>query len=278
MTTNNSDTEISFKEPKRWRVQHVAAAKAAGRKLTMLTSYDALTAPIMEAAGVDMILVGDSYGNVQLGYDTTVKVTLDDMVRATGAVARSVHRPLVVADMPFGTYEGDKYRGFEAAAELMRAGADAVKLEGGVERADVIEQLTTSGIPVCAHLGFTPQSVNTLGGPRMQGRGLGAEKLIADAEAVQEAGAFALVLEMVPDRAAARITRTLRIPTIGIGAGPNTDGQVLVWSDMAGMTAWTPSFVKRFAELGEQLKQAAQAYTQAVKDGSFPAPQHYKSE
>ena len=228
---------------RRVRIQHIARAKAEGIPLTMLTAYDALTAPILEAAGVDMLLIGDSLGNVILGHSSTLPVTLEDMERATGAVARSTSRAMIVADLPFGTYEDSSEHAFASATRLMKAGAHAVKLEGGEARAHIISALTDAGIPVCAHLGYTPQSENTLGGPRMQGRGDGADQLRRDSLAVQEAGAFAVVFEMVPAAIATELTRTLSIATIGIGAGPNTDGQVLVWSDMAGFSDGTASSV-----------------------------------
>ncbi|MDO5722169.1 MAG: 3-methyl-2-oxobutanoate hydroxymethyltransferase [Actinomycetaceae bacterium] len=264
-----------FKEPKTWRVQHLAQSKAAGRKLTMLTAYDALTAAILDKAGVDILLVGDSYGNVMLGFGSTLPVSLADMVRATAAVASVAKRPLVVADLPFGSYESSPAKAFDSVAQLMKAGANMVKLEGAGPRLEAVRLLTSSGIPVCAHLGFTPQSENSLGGPRMQGRGEGRERLLADALALQGAGASLLVLEMVPADVAREVTEQLTIPTIGIGAGPDTSGQVLVWSDMAGMTEWTPRFVRRFAELGQALQEAASEYCDAVRDGSFPALENY---
>ena len=262
---------------RRVRVQHIARAKAEGIPLTMLTAYDALTAPILEAAGVDMLLIGDSLGNVILGHSSTLPVTLDDMERATGAVARSTSRAMIVADLPFGTYEDSPEHAFASATRLMKAGAHAVKLEGGQSRAHIIAALTAAGIPVCAHLGYTPQSENTLGGPRMQGRGAGADQLRADAEAVEKAGAFAVVFEMVPASIATELTHTLSIPTIGIGAGPNTDGQVLVWSDMAGYSDWTPSFVRQFGQLGQALREAASDYVEAVRERTFPGPENYKN-
>ena len=254
---------------KRVRVQHIARAKAEGIPLTMLTAYDALTAPILEAAGVDMLLVGDSLGNVILGHGSTLPVTLEDMERATAAVARSTSRAMIVADLPFA---------FASATALMKAGAHAVKLEGGEARAHIIAALTAAGIPVCAHLGYTPQSENTLGGPRMQGRGDSAEQLRRDSLAVQEAGAFAVVFEMVPASIATELTQTLSIATIGIGAGPNTDGQVLVWSDMAGYSDWTPSFVRKFGQLGAALHEAASDYVGSVRERSFPGPDNYKND
>lgn len=263
---------------RRVRVQHIARAKAEGIPLTMLTAYDALTAPILEAAGVDMLLIGDSLGNVILGHSSTLPVTLEDMERATAAVARSTSRAMIVADLPFGTYEDSPEHAFASATRLMKAGAHAVKLEGGEARAHIIAALTAAGIPVCAHLGYTPQSENTLGGPRMQGRGDGADQLRRDSLAVQEAGAFAVVFEMVPAAIATELTQTLSIATIGIGAGPNTDGQVLVWSDMAGYSDWTPSFVHKFGQLGQALHEAASDYVGSVRERSFPGPENYKND
>lgn len=263
---------------RRVRVQHIARAKAEGIPLTMLTAYDALTAPILEAAGVDMLLIGDSLGNVILGHSSTLPVTLEDMERATAAVARSTSRAMIVADLPFGAYEDSPEHAFASAARLMKAGAHAVKLEGGEARAHIIAALTAAGIPVCAHLGYTPQSENTLGGPRMQGRDDGADQLRRDSLAVQEAGAFAVVFEMVPAAIATELTHTLSIATIGIGAGPNTDGQVLVWSDMAGYSDWTPSFVRKFGQLGQALHEAASGYVGSVRERSFPGPENYKND
>ena len=263
---------------RRVRVQHIARAKAEGIPLTMLTAYDALTAPILEAAGVDMLLIGDSLGNVILGHSSTLPVTLEDMERATAAVARSTSRVMIVADLPFGTYEDSPEHAFASATRLMKAGAHAVKLEGGEARAHIIAALTAAGIPVCAHLGYTPQSENTLGGPRMQGRGNGADQLRRDSLAVQEAGAFAVVFEMVPAAIATELTQTLSIATIGIGAGPNTDGPVLVWSDMAGYSDWTPSFVRKFGQLGQALHEAASDYVGSVRERSFPGPENYKND
>ena len=218
------------------RVHHLAAAKNDGVKLVMLTAYDAVTAQVLDAAGTDLLLVGDSIGNVMLGHDSTLPVELEEMVVATRSVARATKRALVVADLPFGTYEAGPEQALASAVRLMKAGANAVKLEGGRPRTASVRALTQAGIPVVGHLGFTPQSVNMLGGFRVQGRGQAAEDLLADARALAEAGAIALVLEMVPEPLAARVTDSLEIPTIGIGAGARCDGQVLVWTDMAGMT------------------------------------------
>lgn len=273
-----SSSNPSLFNARRVRVQHITRAKAEGIPLTMLTAYDALTAPILEAAGVDMLLIGDSLGNVILGHSSTLPVTLEDMERATAAVARSTSRAMIVADLPFGAYEDSPEHAFASAARLMKAGAHAVKLEGGEARAHIIAALTAAGIPVCAHLGYTPQSENALGGPRMQGRGDGADQLRRDSLAVQEAGAFAVVFEMVPAAIATELTHTLSIATIGIGAGPNTDGQVLVWSDMAGYSDWTPSFVRKFGQLGQALHEAASDYVGSVRERSFPGPENYKND
>ena len=250
------------------RVHHLTRAKERGERLTMLTAYDAVTARILDEAGTDMLLVGDSIGNVMLGHDTTLPVELDEMVVATRSVARATTRALVVADLPFGTYEAGPEQALASAVRLMKAGANAVKLEGGRPRAHTVRALGEAGIPVVGHLGFTPQSVNRLGGFRVQGRGEEA------AAALAEAGAVAIVLEMVPEPVAARITELLAIPTIGIGAGARCDGQVLVWTDMAGMTDWAPRFARRFGRVGPALRQAAQAYGDAVREGSFPTSEH----
>ncbi|MFE7505211.1 MULTISPECIES: 3-methyl-2-oxobutanoate hydroxymethyltransferase [Promicromonospora] len=262
--------------PKRVRVHHLAEAKAKGEKLAMLTAYDAVTAAIFDAAGMDILLVGDSIGNVMHGHSTTIPVTVDDMIPAARAVARATKRAFVVIDLPFGSYEAGPQQALETSVRIFKeTGADAVKLEGGVRSAPQIRALTDAGIPVVAHLGYTPQSENLLGGPRVQGRGDDAvERLADDAKAVEEAGAVAVVLEMVPTDVAARITEIVRIPTIGIGAGPHCDGQVLVWTDMAGMTDWSPRFARRYAELGAALQQAAEDYVSEVKDASFPDEAH----
>jgi 3-methyl-2-oxobutanoate hydroxymethyltransferase len=257
-------------------VHHLAEAKARGEKLAMLTAYDAVTAAIFDAAGMDILLVGDSIGNVMHGHATTIPVTVDDMIPAARAVARATKRAFVVIDLPFGSYEAGPQQALETSVRIFKeTGADAVKLEGGVRSAPQIRALTDAGIPVVAHLGYTPQSENLLGGPRVQGRGdTAVEALATDAQAVEEAGAVAVVLEMVPTDVAARITEIVRIPTIGIGAGPHCDGQVLVWTDMAGMTGWSPRFARRYAELGAALQQAAEDYVTEVKDSSFPDAEH----
>lgn len=241
----------------------------------MLTAYDAMVASIFDRAGVDMLLVGDSIGTTVFGDANTLGVELADMVRATTSVAKGTQRALVVADLPFGTYEANVEHAFASSVQLIKAGANAVKLEGGIRIADHIKHLVLHGIPVVGHVGFTPQSENALSGPRVQGRGDEAgDRVIEDAVAVQEAGASAVVLEMVPTDLANKITSILKIPTIGIGAGPGTDGQVLVWSDMAAMGEWQPSFVRVFAEIGTALHGAASDYVDAVKSRSFPTREH----
>ncbi|GEL48193.1 3-methyl-2-oxobutanoate hydroxymethyltransferase [Cellulomonas hominis] len=261
---------------RRVRVHHLAEAKQRGEKLTMLTAYDFATARIFDAAGIDVLLVGDSIGNTMLGHASPIPVTVDEMIPPTRAVVRATERALVVADLPFGTYEAGPEQALATAVRYLKeAGAHAVKFEGGERVAPQIRALTDAGVPVVAHLGFTPQSENALGGHRVQGRGdEAAERLAEDAVAVQEAGAVAVVLEMVPAPVAARITEVLRIPTIGIGAGPDCDGQVLVWTDMAGMADWQPRFAKVFAPVGELLGQAARAYAAEVRGGSFPDADH----
>jgi 3-methyl-2-oxobutanoate hydroxymethyltransferase len=260
----------------RVRVHHLQQAKERGERWAMLTAYDTYAAQVFEDAGIPVLLVGDSAGNVVLGHSTTVPVTVEDMLLLTKAVTRSTRRALVIADLPFGSYESGPQQAFDTAVRLMKeGGAQAVKLEGGVRVAPQIELLTRSGIPVMAHVGFTPQSEHVLGGYRVQGRGTGAEQLLADAHAVQEAGAFAVVLEMVPAATAGQVTKELAIPTIGIGAGPDCDAQVLVWPDMAGLNGGrVPKFVKRYADLRGELLRAAQEYATEVRTGAFPTAEH----
>ena len=261
--------------PKRVRVHHLREAKKAGRRLTMLTAYDLPTARIFDAAGVDMLLVGDSMGDNMLGHENTLPVTLDEMIPAARAVARGARRAFVVADLPFGTYEASPAQAHASAVRMMKeAGVHAVKIEGGHRIAAQVELLTQSGIPVVGHLGFTPQSENLLGGKRIQGRGDAADRLKADALALQDAGAVAVVLEMVPAPVARDVTEFLQIPTIGIGAGPDCDGQVLVWLDMAGMGDWSPRFAKQFGQVGAALSAAARDYVAEVTGGTYPGPEH----
>jgi 3-methyl-2-oxobutanoate hydroxymethyltransferase len=260
----------------RVRVHHLQQAKERGEKWAMLTAYDTVSAAVFEEAGIPVLLVGDSSGNVVLGYSSTVPVTVDDILLMTKAVTRSTTRTLVVADMPFGSYEAGPEQALATAFRLMKeGGAQAVKLEGGVRVAAQITKIAEAGIPVMAHVGFTPQSEHALGGFRVQGRGAGAEKLLADAHAVQEAGAFAVVLEMVPAEIAGQVTKELTIPTIGIGAGVDCDAQVLVWPDMAGFTGGrVPRFVKKYADLRAELLRAAKEYADDVRGGVFPGPEH----
>ena len=252
-------------------------AKENGEKLTMLTAYDYSTAKLIDEAGVNSILVGDSLGNVILGYEDTISVTMEDMIHHGAAVARGAKNALVVIDMPFMSYQTCVYDALVNAGRLMKEGrGDAVKLEGGVEVCPQIKAIVDAGIPVCAHIGLTPQSINAFGGFKVQGKSeAAAKKLLEDAKAVEEAGAFAVVIEGVPAKIAALITEQLHIPTIGIGAGKDCDGQVLVYQDMLGMFSdFTPKFVKRYANIGEVMKEAFQNYIKEVQDGVFPAEEN----
>jgi len=258
------------------RTHHLLQMKSEGHKWAMLTAYDFSTARLFDEAGIPVLLVGDSAANVVYGYDTTVPVSVDELIPLVRGVVRGAQHALVVADLPFGSYEGGPGQALSTAIRFLKeAGAHAVKLEGGERVADQIATLTAAGIPVMAHIGFTPQSVNGLGGFRVQGRGDAAEQTIADAIAVQEAGAFAVVMEMVPAELATQITGKLTIPTVGIGAGRNCDAQVLVWQDMAGLTSGkTAKFVKRFGDVGGELRRAAMDYAAEVATGAFPAEEH----
>jgi 3-methyl-2-oxobutanoate hydroxymethyltransferase len=243
----------------------------------MLTSYDQYTAGIFDAAGIPVLLVGDSAANNVYGYESTLRITVDELLPLVRAVVGATRRALVVGDMPFGSYEAGPAQALGTAVRFMKeAGSHAVKLEGGRRTAPAIAAITAAGIPVMAHVGFTPQSEHAIGGYRVQGRGDAAEEVIADAQAVAEAGAFAVVLEMVPGDVAKRITHDLTIPTIGIGAGPHTDAQVLVWQDMAGLRSGVPMprFVKRYADLAGVLTEATKQYAEEVRDGVFPATEH----
>ena len=261
---------------KRIRTRHFQSAKENGIKITGLTSYDQLTAGIFDEAGIDFLLVGDSAGNNVYGYESTLAVTIDDLIPLTRAVAGAVSRAFVVADMPFGSYESGPDDALHTAVRFMKeTGAHAVKLEGGVRSAKQIKRIVSAGIPLMAHIGFTPQSEHGLGGHVIQGRGEGIEKLLADAHAVEDAGAFAVVLEMVPAEAAARVTSELSIPTIGVGAGPHVDGQLLVWTDWAGFTKGRiPKFVKQYANLRQTLSDAVGQYRGDVAEGTYPGPEH----
>jgi 3-methyl-2-oxobutanoate hydroxymethyltransferase len=257
---------------RRVTVRDIAGAKARGEKWPMLTAYDALTARVFDDAGIPVLLVGDSAAMVVYGYDTTIPVTVDDLIQLTAAVVRGSSRAMVVADLPFGSYQASPEAALAAATRFLKeAGAHAVKLEGGYRVIRQVEDLVAAGIPVMAHLGLTPQSVNAFGGYRVQGRGEDGDRLLHDAKALQAAGAFAVVLEAVPAELAARVTASLSIPTIGIGAGPDCDAQVLVWQDMAGLSPRTAKFVKRYADVGGVLRTAAQSFAADVVSGSFPS-------
>lgn len=258
---------------KRVRVHHLRQLKERGERWAMLTAYDQYSAEIFDEAGIPVLLVGDSAANNVLGYQTTLPITMAEMLPLVRAVSRSVSRAMVVADLPFGSYQASPEQALGAATAMMKeGGAHAVKLEGGRRMARSVDAIVGAGIPVMAHIGFTPQSEHVLGGYRVQGRGDGADALVEDACALEAAGAFAVVLEMVPTTVAARITEVLAIPTIGIGAGASCDAQVLVWQDMAGLRGGTaPRFVKRYADLRGTLAQAARDYAADVRDGSFPS-------
>ncbi|MFK4086129.1 3-methyl-2-oxobutanoate hydroxymethyltransferase [Kribbella sp. NPDC020789] len=262
--------------PRRYRIHHLRDMKNRGEKWAMLTAYDQYTAEIFDQAGIPVLLVGDSAANNVFGYDTTLRVTVDELIPLARAVANAVDRALVVADLPFGSYQASPEQAFHTAVRFMKeAGVHAVKLEGGRTVVPMVEKLTQSGIPVMAHIGFTPQSEHSIGGYRVQGRGDQAAGLIDDAVALAEAGAFSLVLEMVPGDVAAEITKRVPIPTVGIGAGRDTDAQVLVWQDMAGLRSGAmPRFVKQYADLRGILTSAATTYAADVANGAFPTDDH----
>lgn len=258
-------------------VRDVRAFKERGERFAMLTAYDTLSARILDQAGIPVLLVGDSLGQVVLGYDSTLPVTVDDIVHHTAAVVRGTTNALVVADMPFMSYQASVEEGVRNAGRMLKeAGAHAVKVEGGSRVVELVSRLTESGIPVMGHLGLTPQSVHQFGGYRVQGRGEEqAERIVSDAKALESAGAFSIVLEVVPSRLARRVTEAVGIPTIGIGAGPHCDGQVLVFHDFLGITTGrSPRFVKRYAELARDISAAARAFAQEVAEGTYPGPEH----
>ena len=254
----------------------LAAMKVRGEKISQLTCYDYTTACLMDQAGVNMVLVGDSLGMTMQGYADTLPVTLEEMILYGRSVARGCRQAFVVVDMPFMSYQVSPQQALANAGRIMQeTGADAVKLEGGRGIQEQIRAITGAGIPVCAHIGMTPQSYHAFGGFKVQGKGEdGAAALLADALAVQAAGAFAVVLECVPPKLAALVTRKLDIITIGIGASPECDAQVLVWQDMLGISGFTPKFAKHFAEVGETMREAFRAYDGEVKSGVFPASEH----
>ncbi|PRX97135.1 3-methyl-2-oxobutanoate hydroxymethyltransferase [Allonocardiopsis opalescens] len=261
---------------RRVTVRDIAAAKERGERWPMLTAYDALTARVFDDAGIPVLLVGDSAAMVVYGYDSTLPVTVDDLLPLTAAVSRATTRAMVVADLPFASYQEGPEQALRSAARFMKeGGAHAVKLEGGRRVAPQVEALVAAGVPVMGHVGLTPQSVNTIGGYRVQGRGHEAgEALLADAKELEHAGAFSVVLECVPSEVGRRVTEALGIATIGIGAGPDCDAQVLVWQDMAGLSPRTAKFVKRYADLADTLTGAAHAFAAEVAGGAFPAAEH----
>jgi 3-methyl-2-oxobutanoate hydroxymethyltransferase len=262
--------------PKRVRIPYLQELKHRGEPWPMLTAYDMYAAELFDEAGIPVLLVGDSASNNVYGYDTSLPVTVEELLPLVRAVTRAAKRALVVADLPFGSYQLSPEQALGTGVRFMKEGrAHAVKLEGGRRFAAHVEALTSAGVPVMGHIGFTPQSEHNLGGYRVQGRGDAGDAIVADAVALQEAGAFAVVMEMVPAEVAKRVTHELRIPTVGIGAGPDCDAQVLVWQDMAGMTGGkTARFVKRFANVGAELSRAAQQYAEEVASGAFPAEEH----
>jgi 3-methyl-2-oxobutanoate hydroxymethyltransferase len=266
----------SSPRPSRVRTRTLQQFKDEGGRFTMLTSYDAMTASIFEEAGVDVLLIGDSAANNVLGESSTLPITVDDMLVFTRAVSRAAKRAMVVADLPFGSFENSPAQAFDTAARFMKeGGAHAVKIEGSAHIADAVAHLTRSGIPVIAHIGFTPQSEHTLGGYRVQGRDDAGERLVADAVALQNAGAFAVLMEMVPAAVAKAVDEALIVPTIGIGAGPHTTGQVLVWQDALGLRSGKlPRFVKQFADLRSAVTAGVEEYVREVAEGSFPADEH----
>ncbi len=258
-------------------IQNLSDKKDKGEKITMLTAYDFYTAAMIDQAGIDLILVGDSVGNVVLGYDSTVPVTMDEMIHHCKAVRRGIQYAFLVGDLPFMSYNISHEEAIRNSGRLIKeAGCDAVKLEGGSEVAPVVKAIVEAGIPVCGHIGVTPQTATKLSGFRVQGKDTEtAKKLIESAKALEEAGAFILVLECVQDAIAAQITKTISIPTIGIGAGPDCDGQVLVTNDLLGLyEKFIPKFVKQYVNLAPMIKQAVSDYIQEVKSGAFPGPEH----
>lgn len=273
---STSSTASSAAPIKRIRTHHLREMKQRGEKFAMLTAYEQYAAQTFDEAGIEVLLVGDSASNNVFGNETSLPVTVDELIPLVRAVTRSARRALVVADLPFGSYQASPEQAYLTAVRFMKeANAHAVKLEGGVEMAPQVRKLTEGGIPVMAHIGFTPQSEHNLGGYRVQGRGDAAAKVVAEARAMEESGAFAVVMEMVPGDVAAEVTKAVSIPTIGIGAGVECDGQVLVWQDAFGLrTGRMPRFVKQYADLHGVLLQAARDYAADVKAGTFPTQEH----
>lgn len=273
----NASKPFDLDAVKKVRTVHLAQAKATGQKFSMLTCYDALTAQVFDRAGIEMLLVGDSAANVVLGYESTLTITLDEMIPLVAAVSRGASRAMVVADLPFGSYEQSPQQAVASAVRLMKeGGAHAVKIEADASMTEWIRALVRTGIPVVAHVGFTPQSEHALGGFRVQGRGEAAERVLEDAVALAEAGAFCVLMEMVTAETAHRVDEAVgTVPTIGIGASNVTTGQVLVWQDMMGLREGrVPRFVKQFAQIGKVMEDAARAYRNQVRSGEFPAAEH----
>ena len=261
---------------RRTTIRDLHEATSRGERWAMITAYDAVTARIFDDAGIPVLLVGDSAAQVVFGYDSTLPVTVDDLLPLVAAVVRGSEKAMVIADMPFGSYQTSVAQAMESAMRFMKeGGAHGVKIEGGQRVLPQVESLVAAGVPVIGHLGLTPQSINVLGGYRVQGRGEAGEMLMRDAKALEAAGACAVVLEVVPSDLAAQVSEVLSIPTIGIGAGAATDAQVLVWQDMAGLTAGPrPRFVKQYADLRSALSEAVTTWAAEVRDGSYPAEEH----
>ncbi|AUZ87012.1 3-methyl-2-oxobutanoate hydroxymethyltransferase [Arthrobacter agilis] len=264
------------KRPGRVRIHHLQQAKDQGARFAMLTAYDQYAAQVFDEAGIEVLLVGDSAANNVLGHATTLPITLDEMILFSRAVSRATTRALVVADLPFGSYEVSPQQAVESSVRLLKEGlVHAVKMEGGADYADTVRALVRAGIPVMAHIGFTPQSEHALGGYRVQGRGDASRRIVDDAVALADAGAFCVLMEMVPAETADAVDAAVRVPTVGIGAGAGTTGQVLVWQDMAGLRGGRQAtFVKQYADLRTVLSDAARAYADEVRAGTFPGPEH----
>ncbi len=277
MSTHTSPDGSAGSHGRPVTIHDLAAAKARGDRFAMVTAFDASSGALLDESGIPVILVGDSLAMVSLGYDSTLPVTLDEMLHHTRAVARGVRRALIVGDLPFGSYQDSPSQALSAATRMLKeGGANAVKLEGGAPMVATTRHLVERGIPVMGHLGLTPQSVNQFGGFKVQARDeAAAGRLVADARALADAGAFAIVLEGVPNDVAAEATAAIDVPTIGIGAGPATDGQVLVWHDLLGLTSGRlPRFVKQYANLRSEIAGAIKAFQSEVADGEYPAPEH----
>jgi 3-methyl-2-oxobutanoate hydroxymethyltransferase len=256
-------------------VNDLSSFKQSKKRFTVLTSYDSLTASLFDESGILVLLVGDSAANLVFGYDSTVPITVEEMLPIVKAVARSTKKAMVVADMPFGSYQTSSSTALESATKFLKAGAHAVKLEGGERIVETVKALVEAGIPVMGHIGLTPQSVNVFGGYKVQGRGEQAEQLLIDAKALEKAGAFAIVLEAIPSDLAKQITESVSIPTIGIGAGPDTDAQVMVWQDLVGLTPGPkPKFVKNYLNLREQVEKAVKEFSSDVSSRKYPDKNH----